>query len=122
MAFNCEICVFTTHKKYNFEKHLRSQRHFINEKRPKLQTKIAEIIPVVAEIIPDVPAAIEFKCKQCEKSYRHHSSLSKHVKNSCNKNKNDITDLVRVLYNRLIKQENKLENLSREMEELKRSK
>jgi hypothetical protein len=31
-------------------------------------------------------------------------------------------DFERVLYNRLIKQENKLENLSREMEELKRSK
>ncbi|XP_039284619.1 zinc finger X-chromosomal protein isoform X2 [Nilaparvata lugens] len=26
-----------------------------------------------------------FKCKQCGKSYRHRSSLNKHVKNECGK-------------------------------------
>ena len=85
MAFNCEICVFTTHKKYNFQKHLGSQRHFINEKRPKLQPKITEITPIVA-VNPTVPVAIGFKCNHCDKSYRHQSSLSKHVRHSCIKN------------------------------------
>jgi len=131
MAFNCEICVFTTHKKYNFEKHLRSQRHFINENRPKL----AEISPVVPLVQPVIDPVVEtlYQCKFCEQNYRHKSSLCKHIKHACTKNytkkKEDLTDLVRVLYNRLITQEQKLENQnnrletqSKQIEELKRSK
>lgn len=136
MAFNCEICVFTTHKKYNFEKHLRSQRHFINENRPKLAeiSPVASVVQPVVEVVdPVVHVATLYQCKFCEQNYRHKSSLCKHIKHSCSKNytkkKEDLTDLVRVLYNRLITQEHKLENQnnrletqSKQIEELKRSK
>ena len=103
MAFNCELCVFTTHKKYNFQKHLRSQRHFINEHRPNIQPKLVEITPVmtvvepvvhvvetVVEVVDPVPVVIGFKCKYCNKSYRHRSSLSNHVNHYCIKKDEDM--------------------------------
>jgi len=116
MAFHCEICVFTTHKKYNFQKHLGSQRHFINENRPKvqIQPKIAEISQVAPVVQPVIPAVdIGFKCKHCGKSYRHKSSLSKHVNHSCKK---DDEDLVEKL-NKTIESKSKyIEHLKKELQ------
>ena len=117
MAFHCEICSFTTHKKYNFEKHLKSQRHFISEKRPKVATKLAEVSPPIAEVSQTVAPAIKtLKCKYCEQCYRHKSSLSKHIKYSCTKNKDeDLTELVRLLNKRIEQQEKSMENQRQEL-------
>lgn len=119
MAFHCEICVFTTHKKYNFQKHLGSQRHFINENRPKVQNqpKIAEISQVAPVVQPVIPAVdIGFKCKHCGKSYRHKSSLSKHVHHSCKKDEEDDEDVVEKL-NKTIESKSKyIEHLKKELQ------
>jgi hypothetical protein len=117
MEFHCAICTFTTHKKYNFEKHLKSQRHFINEKRPKVATKIAEVSLTVAEVSQPIQAmASPHKCKYCDQCYRHKSSLSKHIKYSCTKNKDeDLTELVRLLNKRIEQQENNMENQRQEL-------
>ena len=116
MAFHCEICVFTTHKKYNFQKHLGSQRHFINENRPKVQNqpKIAEISQVAPVVQPVIPAVdIGFKCKHCGKSYRHKSSLSKHVHHSCKKDDEDVVEQL----NKTIESKSKyIEHLKKELQ------
>jgi len=50
-----------------------------------------------------------YKCKYCERSYRHKSSLSKHVKYTCTKNKDeDLTELVRLLNLQLEQQKKEL--------------
>ena len=111
MEFHCAICAFTTHKKYNFEKHLKSQRHFINEKRPKVATKLAEVIPPV-EVNPVAPASDKgFKCKHCGKCYNHLSSLSKHVNHSCIKNEKNMIERLNKLIEQqqgVIEQQNKI--------------
>jgi len=93
---------------------LGSQRHFINEKRPKLQPKIAEIsqdAPVVQPVIPAVD--IGFKCKHCGKSYRHKSSLSKHVNHSCKKDDEDVVEQL----NKTIEGKSKyIEHLKKELQ------
>jgi hypothetical protein len=117
MEFHCAICAFTTHKKYNFEKHLKSQRHFINEKRPKVATKLAEVRPPEVEVSQPIPVVKSpHKCKYCEQCYRHKSSLSKHIKYSCTKNKDeDLTELVRLLNKRIEQQESNMENQRQEL-------
>jgi hypothetical protein len=119
MVFHCITCAFVTDRKSNYDKHNKSQKHILKI----IATKVVEVSPPAAEVSQPIQAIVsQHKCKNCEQCYRHKSSLSKHVKYSCTKNKNDITDLVRVLYNRLIKLEKNLENQSREIEELKRDK
>ena len=124
MEFHCAICAFTTHKKYNFEKHLKSQRHFINEKRPKVATKVVEVRPTIAEVshtVPDVQTKL--KCKYCEQCYRHKSSLSKHIKYTCTKNKDeDLKELVRLMNIQMEQQRQELtktiETKSKQIEKL----
>jgi len=122
MEFHCAICTFTTHKRYNYEKHLKSQRHFINEKRPKVATKLAEVRPPVAEVSQPIESVTTpLKCKYCEQCYRHKSSLSKHIKYSCTKNKDeDMKELVRLLNIQMEQQKqeftNKIETQSKQIE------
>jgi len=58
---------------------------------------------VINEIKQDTGFACEikkttFQCKYCDQCYKHKSSLSKHIKYSCMKNKTeDLTELVRLL-------------------------
>jgi hypothetical protein len=93
---------------------LRSQRHFINEKRPKLQTNLTEISQVAPVVQPVIPAVdIGFKCKHCGKSYRHKSSLSKHVNHSCEKNDEDVVEQL----NKTIEGKSKyIEHLKKELQ------
>jgi hypothetical protein len=126
MVFHCITCAFVTDRKSNYDKHNKSQKHILKI----MATKLAEVRPPEAEVsqpIANVPSP--HKCKFCEQCYRHKSSLSKHIKHSCTKNNNDITEVVRTMNNRLEQQENKLENQkkmleaqARQIEELKRGK
>ena len=124
MEFHCVICTFTTHKKYNFEKHLKSQRHFINEKRPKVATKVTEVRPTIAKVSHTVhDVQTKLKCKYCEQCYRHKSSLSKHIKYSCTKNKDeDLKELVRLMNIQMEQQRQELtktiETQSKQIEKL----
>jgi hypothetical protein len=69
---------------------------------PKVSQKLAKIsIPLVK--------VSQYTCKYCEHSYRHKSSLSKHIKYSCTKNKDeDLTELVRLLNLQLEQQKREL--------------
>jgi len=126
MVFRCISCAFVSDRKSNYDKHNNSKRHALKINA----TKLAEVRSPEAEVSQPIQAvALLHKCKVCGQCYRHKSSLCKHVKYSCNKNKNDLTVLVQVLHSRLIKQEQKLENQntrletqSKQIEELKRGK
>jgi hypothetical protein len=89
-----------------------------------MATKLAEVRPPEADVSKPIEhVSPPHKCKYCEQCYRHKSSLSKHIKYSCTKNKDEaLTKLVRILNKRIEQQENKLETQSKEIEELKRDK
>ena len=120
MVFQCITCGFVTDRKFNFEKHNKSKNHLFKI----MATKLAEVRPPEAEVSkPIEPVTPPHKCKHCEQCYRHKSSLSKHIKYSCAKNKDEaLTKLVHLLNKRIEQQENKLETQSKEIEELKRDK
>ena len=93
MEYKCECCLFSTKKKYNYDKHLLSTKHQLLESKSIVSQKLAEVSPKLAEVSPK-----GIFCKYCDKEYKHKSSLSKHIKYSCTKNKDeDLKELVRLL-------------------------
>lgn len=89
--YTCKCCCFVTNNKTKYDRHLLTKKHL------KFSEKLAEISPKLAEISPKkVIDTIE--CKYCEKTFKHHSSLLKHIKYTCKKNKDeDFKELARLL-------------------------
>jgi hypothetical protein len=69
-----------------------------------------------SEIVDDKP----FTCKYCSQKYKYKQSLSKHVKYSCTKNKDeDLKELVRLLNNKLENQDKEIKDQNKQIEKLK---
>ena len=72
MSYLCKKCNYSTLLKFNYTRHLSTEQH--------------------------ISKAVKIQCKYCEKEYKHKSSLSKHIKYSCLKNKDeDLVELVRLM-------------------------
>ncbi len=118
MEYNCECCKYTTIKRFNFDKHMNSKKHIMLEESSKKLAKVS--IPLVEISIPLVEVSIPledtlYKCKYCEHSYRHKSSLSKHVKYTCTKNKDeDLKELVRLMNIQIEQQKQELQTQKQE--------
>jgi ATP-dependent Clp protease ATP-binding subunit ClpA len=84
--------------------------------KPKVSQQLAKVSQELAEIS-------QIKCKYCGQSYKHKSSLSKHIKYSCTKNKDeDLKELVRLLNMQLEEQKQeftkKIDSQSKQIEKL----
>jgi hypothetical protein len=87
----------------------------------KVSQKLAIVSPPLAIVSHETTNL--FKCKYCEQGYKHKSSLSKHIKYSCTKNKTeDLTELVRLLNLQLEQQksefQSQLQTQSKQIEKL----
>jgi len=117
MKFNCECCNYSTDDKSNFNKHIISKKHKLVESKVVVSQKLAKISIPLVEISQETTTL--FKCKYCEQGYKHKSSLSKHIKYSCTKNKTeDLTELVRLLNIQLEHKDKQLETQSKQIEKL----
>jgi hypothetical protein len=143
MEYKCEHCNFSTTKKYNYDKHLLSNKHKLVESKSVVSQKLVKVSPELVKVSPELvkvspelvkvspelvkvsPELVEvtlessntFKCKYCNQGYKHKSSLSKHIKYSCTKNKTeDLTELVRLLNLQLEQQKNQLEHKDKQLE------
>jgi len=106
----CDLCNFSTLLKSNYTNHLTSKKHIMLN---KIKTITDPIEPIVSQNVVKISNSLAkvslYKCKYCEHSYRHKSSLSKHVKYACTKNKDeDLTELVRLLNLQLEQQKREL--------------
>ena len=73
--FQCLLCDYYTDIKCNYERHLKSEKHFKSHTDAKM-----------------------YKCEYCDKTYKYSQGLSKHIKYSCKKNKDeDLKEFVRLL-------------------------
>jgi hypothetical protein len=121
MEHVCECCNFSTKKKYNYDKHILSNKHKLIQGKAEVSQKLAEISPKLAEVSQKLAEKCHeisnpYKCKYCEQSYKHKSSLSKHIKYSCTKNKTeDLTELVRLLNLQLEHKDKQLETQSKQI-------
>ena len=124
MEHVCECCNFSTKKKYNYDKHILSNKHKLIQGKAEVSQKLAEVSPKLAEVSQKLAEKCHeisnpYKCKYCEQSYKHKSSLSKHIKYSCTKNKTeDLTELVRLLNLQLEHKDKQLETQSKQIEKL----
>ena len=87
--FHCNYCNFNTPLLFKYKRHLETVRHKHMEEKLKIKAKAKEKV----DHEPD-----QLICSYCDKTYKHKSSLSKHIKYSCNKNKDeDFKELARLL-------------------------
>ena len=96
--YHCECCNFTTKIKTHYNTHLKTKKHL---RLSEISQKLAEIsqntLDEVDERENDTKVEM-FACKYCDKLFKHKSSLCKHIKYSCKKNKDeDLQELIRLL-------------------------
>ena len=95
--YYCKCCEFSTINKTNFTKHLKTKKHLkISQKLALVSQKLAKNARNKGVSINDTNQKLS--CDYCNKIFKHKSSLSKHVKYACKKNKDeDLKELVRLL-------------------------
>ena len=112
--FRCELCEYETKVKANYIKHTQSKKHklicekaIIPNKRTANTIDTESVIPELAgdsqklaktsQPLAGVSQKV-LECKYCEQKFKHSSSLSKHIKYRCMKNKDeDLKELVRLM-------------------------
>lgn len=96
MKFTCNCCKYETELKSNLDKHYNTKRH---------------------KSISSITEPIKYECKYCGQNYKHRQSLSKHIKYSCMKNKDeDLKEFVRLLNVRLENQDKQIESQTKQIE------
>ena len=92
MSYFCECCNFHTTRSGNYNRHLTTSKHIMTEKS---KPKVSQNDPKSKSKVSIVE---NYDCKYCGKWFKHKQSVSKHIKYSCNKNKDeDLKELVRLL-------------------------
>jgi hypothetical protein len=119
MAHHCELCNYTTVKRFNFDKHLTSIKHirFVEivanvQQTPQIQPEVIPHTTEVAEVAP------EFKCKYCDQKFRFKQSMYRHIKYSCRNKDNDLKEMVRLLKIEMKKQTEKLDTQQKQIDTL----
>ena len=119
MSFICNLCNFKTILSANYKQHLQTKKHIkLNgSNSPDVSPKLAEISPTLANVSPKLAEISPIYCKYCDKQFKHRSSLSKHIKYSCKKNKDeDLKELVRLLNLQLEQQKVSVEKKDKQLE------
>ena len=124
MKYTCELCNFITTIKTHYDRHLLTSKHITKEELSKVSQKLGEISIQVSQKLGEKDVienkvVSTFICKYCEQTYKHKSSLSKHIKYSCTKNKDeDLKELVRLLNNQLQTQNSQIQTQAKQIEKL----
>jgi hypothetical protein len=100
VLYTCSFCNYNTTIITHYNRHLQTDKHL--KSKPKVSLREAASKPIHNACKKDV-----FICKYCNQTYKHKQSLSKHIKYSCTKNKDeDLIELVRLLNSQLEQQRN----------------
>jgi len=100
MAYHCECCNYSTIYKTHYEKHEKTKKHENNK---------------------NLIVNPKFVCKYCSQEYKHKQSLSKHIKYSCTKNKDeDVKELIRLMNIQMQIQKKQIDTQSSEIESQKK--
>jgi len=117
MEYECKCCNFSTKKKYNYAKHILSNKHKLIESKVVVIPKSSQNHHLVtfessqSQPITPTNQALLFECKYCEQKFKFKQSMYRHIKYTCTKNKTeDLTELVRLLNLQLEQQKNEFQN------------
>ena len=103
LNYHCEICDYNTSRKNDYDKHITTPKHHMAN----------EISFYANENSPINKNSHHHKCSHCEKSYKHKSSLCKHVKQCLPQNQQPIINTNFVV--ELLKQNQELQKSLIEM-------
>jgi hypothetical protein len=132
MEYKCFCCDYSTTIKANYAKHLESKKHkFISSKTETDNPKTTLANPKTTLANSKTTQNNEnrlkdFTCKYCEQKFKFRQSMNRHIKYSCNKNKDeDLKELVRLMNVQLEQQKqeiylqkNQIETQSKQIEKL----
>ena len=105
MEYKCQCCNYTTQRKFNYDKHILSNKHKLVEGNTEKSTEI---------LIPKI-----FECNYCEKTFKFEKLLFKHIVNCKNqKNIKDLTELVQNMIIRSEKQQNQINEQKIQIEKI----
>ena len=121
MEYKCECCNYSTKKKYNFDKHILSNKHklmIVNTKTTQSKHVVNTKTTQNQDLVADIKTHL-FSCKYCERQFKFKQSMYRHIKYSCTKNKTeDLTELVRLLNLQLQSQTKQIDTQSKQIEKL----
>ena len=108
--YYCDCCKFYTNHKANYDRHLQTKKHTNNhELLGTVGTKLAKISP----------KRNNYLCTYCGNEYKHRSSLSKHIKYNCEKNKDeDLKELVRLMNLQIQQRDRQINNMTKQIDKL----
>ena len=125
MAYCCEICNYYTELRYNFNKHILTNKHIKNEdiqtrtnKKSSNYNHFTNKTPTKTNIIlqKDDTILSAIFCKYCNKKFTHKNSMYRHIKYTCKKSKDeDLKELVRLMNLQLEIKDKEIQTLSNQM-------
>lgn len=118
--YTCECCNFRTNNKTKYERHTQTKKHKL------MYPKCIQMYPNVSKKDQNVSIMKNdqiicsdklFTCKYCNKAYKYSQGLSKHIKFTCKKNKDeDLKELVRLMNEKMEKQTDEINIMKTEIE------
>ena len=113
----CNYCNYDAKVKGNYDKHMKTRKH--NNNLAKFSQNLAKISQNVPNYNSDGFFFKNFECKYCNKIFKHHSSLSKHVKYTCKNNKDeDWKELARLLNENIKDKDKQLNKMQKQIDKL----
>ena len=104
--FVCDMCDYSTSRKSQYDRHLSTSKHLHN----------SQILQNTTDLVPKVS---DFVCSNCNKIYKHHSSLYNHKKNcKINETENDEIEKNEIIKN-IDKKDDLINYLIKENQEFK---
>ena len=117
--YYCEYCKYDAKVKSSYDKHIKTKKHL---ECIQNVSKCIQMYPKNDQMYPKCihlkHSDIEnkFKCKYCNKSYRYSQGLSKHIRYTCKKNKDeDLQELVKLMNEQLNEQKEVMRQIKDEM-------
>ena len=117
--YNCECCKFSTKSKYNFERHLKTNKHknlakshhLVTQKSPFSHPKVTQKKSKKSNYI----------CEHCGKIYKYKQGLYRHINNNCNKSKyEDMKKLVELLNEQNEEKDKENKEIKKQMEKMQK--
>ena len=120
-VYYCNCCNYDAKVKSSYTKHIKTMKH--QKQLAKYSQEIAQISPILGESCNNFSCSNEinkkYECKYCDKVFKHQSSLSKHIKYSCKKNKDeDLKELARLLNETIKDKDKELQKMEKQIAKL----
>ena len=117
--FECSHCKYTTNRKQNYVRHLKSKKHMSNL---VLSQELSESYPAKIQdedyesMATDIDS-LPFVCKYCDKRFKYKSGVSRHIKYRCKLNNDeDLKELVRLLNDQNASMQKQINQLTQKLQ------